>query len=205
MEKLTVVNPEYIRQLVAEVAADMVSLIGIVEPILGVENNRVLGAARQPVGRILRKTLIRNVVLCITRLYEDAYTGKTGETASIDGLLKALNGTLPDERIDELRAHRQRLLAELESAGIRYSDIYAFRTASIAHSIHRDSIGSVGELTFRHIVEFAHKTYELVLQIEQEIAVAGGVPFADLPDLIDVWERRGSEFWKPFTTSNASD
>jgi hypothetical protein len=54
---------EHIRQHVVGTAADMVSTMGLVEPLVSVPDFSSLGVEREHAGRFLRKLLTRNVVL----------------------------------------------------------------------------------------------------------------------------------------------
>jgi hypothetical protein len=93
------ITTEHIRQHVVGVAADLVSTLGLVDPLTHLDDFAQLGRDKEHAGRFLRKLLTRNVVLFITRLHEPANSGRTGETASIDALLDYARGQLSDEAI----------------------------------------------------------------------------------------------------------
>ena len=143
------ITTEHIRQHVVGVAADLVSTLGLVGPLMRLEDFAQLGRDKEHAGRFLRKLLTRNVVLFITRLHEPAGSSRTGGTASIDGLLEYARGQLSDDTILELRARRVALIADLEASGVKYKDLYAFRTALIAHSIHREMTEAAMRLRLR--------------------------------------------------------
>jgi hypothetical protein len=48
---------------------------------------------------------------------------------------------------------------------------------------------------YSSIAQFARDTYDLILDIERELALIGSTPFSDLLDLAEAWQRRGSVFW----------
>ena len=161
------------RQRVVGVAADLVSTLGLVAPLMRLEDFGQLGRDKEHAGRFLRKLLTRNVVLFITRLHEPAGSGRTEETASIDGLLEYSSGQLSDETIAELKTPRMELIADLEASGVKYKDLYAFRAALIAHSIHREMTAADNTIFYSTIADFALKTYALVLAIERELIITG--------------------------------
>lgn len=188
---------EHIRQHVVGVAGDMVSILGLVGPLVSLDDNfSALGREKEHAGQFLRRLLTRNLVLFVTRLHEPAKSGRTGETASIDALLDYARGQVPDEVIADLKQRRQDLIERLEADGVAYKDLYAFRTAAIAHSIHRASTAADNNIMYSTIADFALKTYDLVLAIEQELVATGSAKFMDMPDLVEVWKMRGSNFWK---------
>jgi hypothetical protein len=193
---MEVILLEHIRQHVVGVAGDMVSTMGLVEPLFSLADLSSLGAEKEHAGRFLRKLLTRNVVLFVTRLHEEAKRGRTGETASIDALLNYAEGQLAEATIADLKQRRRDLIRDLEAEGVAYKDLYAFRTAAIAHSIHRTSTTADNTIGYSTIADFALKTFALVLAIEQELVATGSTKFMDMPDLVEVWELRGSNFWK---------
>jgi hypothetical protein len=187
---------EHIRQHVVGVAGDMVTTLGLVEPLVSLDDFSALRREKEHAGRFLRKLLTRNLVLFVTRLHEPANSGPTGETASIDALLDYARGQLSDAVIADLKQQRQDLIKHLEVDGVAYKDLYAFRTAAIAHSIHRTSTAADNIIMYSTIAGFALKTDALVLAIEQELATTGSTKFMDMPDLVEVWKMRDSNFWK---------
>jgi hypothetical protein len=193
---------EQIRQHVVGVAGDMVTTLGLVEPLISLDDDfGALGPEKSHAGRFLRRLLTRNLVLFVTRLHEPANSGRTGEIASIDSLLDYARGQIPDPIIANLKQQRQTLIKNLEAEGVIYKDLYTFRTAAIAHSIHRASTVADNSIMYSTIASFALKTYDLVLAIEQELVVTGSAKFMDMPDLVEVWKMRGSNFWKELPAS----
>jgi hypothetical protein len=193
---MAIIFLEHIRQHVVSVAGDMVSTLGLVEPLVSLDDFSALGREKEHAGRVLRELLTWNLVLFVTRLHESANSGRTGETASIDALLDYARGQVPDDVIADLKQQRQDLIKRLEADGVAFEDLYAFRTAAIAHSIHRTSTASDNNIRYSTIADFALKTYAVVLAIEQELVATGSTKFMDMPDLVDVWKMRGSNFWK---------
>ena len=146
-------------------------------------------------SRLLRKLLSRDLILILCRLHEIADQGPTGITASINSLLNFASTDIGAERTLELKAKRKRLIADLQLLGIKFKDIRAFRTAEIAHSLHRISRETDNSLYYFSIAQFATQTYDLILEIEQELALIGLTPFSDLRHMVEAWPRRGSVFW----------
>jgi hypothetical protein len=195
MQVQSVVTIEHIRQHVIEDLADLTSLVGLLDPV--VTSPRLKEADDiAHASRLLRKILSRDVILILCRLHERAgQNGKTGITASIDALLDYAAPDIGHELAAELKRKRQKIIADLEAEGIKFRDLYEFRTAEIAHSLHRTSREADNSLFYYGISQFATATYELVLEIEQELAMIGLTPFSDLRDLVEAWERRGRTFW----------
>lgn len=186
---------ENIRQHVIEDAGDLISLLGLVDPLIGAP--RLTSADDiAHAGRLLRRVLSRYLVLVVCRLHENAGSGPTGVTASIDSLLDHAKGQIDDERGAELKQKRREIIASLEAEGINFRDLRSFRTAEIAHSLHRESNASDNSLYYSNISIFARRTYDLVLEIEQELVATGSVAFTDLPYLNEAWERRAAVIWK---------
>lgn len=192
-----VVTVEHIRQHVIEDAGDLISLMGVTDPLIA--SGRLHDADdKAHAGRLLRRLLSRNLVLVICRLHEKADNGRTGQTASIDALIDIAAVQLSDfTRAEELKAKRLAIIAETEADidGFQFSAIRDFRTAELAHSLHRVDTSSDSTVTYRAVVALGKKTYDLVLEIEQELCLCGLTPFSDLPHLAEAWERRGKALW----------
>src|SRR4051812_20141583 len=100
------VTAEHIRQHVIEDAGDLISLIGITDPLISSDRLRDADD-KAHAGRLLRRLLSRYLVLVICRLHEKAENGRTGQTASIDALLDIAAVQLSDfVKADELKAKR---------------------------------------------------------------------------------------------------
>jgi hypothetical protein len=134
------------------------------------------------------------VILIVARLHERHGRGKTGDTASIEALLEFSRGRLPDEKIQEFKSKRIDLLRALESKGIKYNDIYDLRTSKVAHSIH-PTTPLADNLYYSSILELAHDTYELVLEIDKALVASGLPEFWKLADEFHLWLDRGRAFW----------
>jgi hypothetical protein len=190
-----VITIEHIRQHVIEDVADLMSLVGLLEPVITLPRLKQADDIAHS-GRLLRKILSRDVILILCRLHESAdQKGSTGITASIDSLLDFASADIGVQRTAELKERRMRIIADLEAQGTKFKDVRTFRTAAIAHSLHRQSRESDTSLYYHSIAQFATATYNLVLEIEQELAVIGLTPFSDLRDSVEAWSRRGSTFW----------
>ena len=190
----SVVTVEHIRHHVLEDAADLISLVGLLDPVVTASRLKDADDIAHA-SRLLRKLLSRDLILILCRLHEIADQGPTGITASIDSLLNFASTDIGAERTLELKAKRKRLIADLQLLGIKFKDIRAFRTAEIAHSLHRISRETDNSLYYFSIAQFATQTYDLILEIEQELALIGLTPFSDLRDMVEAWPRRGSVFW----------
>lgn len=188
------VSVDHMRHHVMDDAADLISLLGLVDPLI---NAPRLGDADDIAhsGRLLRRLLSRNLILVLCRLHERAQNGKTGVTASIDALLDCAQGQIADDRMEELKAKRLELIAELKADGVDFEHVRTFRTAEIAHSLHRESIASDTSLFYSSIAAFGRRTFDLLVEIEEELAMAGYTPFTDTPYLVEAWERRGAAIW----------
>jgi hypothetical protein len=66
---MAIIFLEHIRQHVVSVAGDMVSTLGMVEPLVSLDDFSALGREKEHAGRFLRKLLTRNLVLFVTRLH----------------------------------------------------------------------------------------------------------------------------------------
>lgn len=190
----SIVTAEHIRHHVIEDAGDLISLVGLLDPIVTAARLKEADDVAHA-SRLIRKLLSRDLILILCRLHEIADRGPTGITASIEALLGYASGDLNEERIADLRKRRRQIISDLEANGIKFKDLRAFRTAEIAHSLHRPSRESDNTLYYSTIAEFATQTYDLILEIEQELAMAGYTPFSDLPIMTEAWLRRGSSFW----------
>jgi len=190
------VTVEHIRLHVIEDAGDLISLIGMLDPIVTTTRSQD-GDDKAHALRLLRRLLSRYLVLVVCRLHELPHNnGRTGRTASIDALLDIAGAQLPGFNCtDILKARRKEIISELEFDGVRFLDLRSFRTAEIAHSLHRNSMDGDSTLTYSAIVSFARKTYELILEIEQNMVIAGLPSFTDTPYLAEAWQRRGTSFW----------
>lgn len=189
------VTIEDIRSHVLEDAADLISTVGVVGPLISSDSLKKFGRDREQVAWFLRKLLTRNVLLIVTRLHESSISGRTGETASIDALLNYSKGSLPDGLIDEFRKRRIAIISDLEAKGTQFKSLYTFRTAEMAHSIHR-GLPRSDNIFYHTLEEFARATCALVVDIDAALVGVGLKRFDDIPDLFSVWDRRGSEFWK---------
>jgi hypothetical protein len=191
-----IVTVEHIRQHVIEDAADLISLLGLLDPIITLPRLKEADDIALA-SRLLRKILSRDLILIACRLHElPDQKGQTGITASIDSLLDFAAGDIGNEKAEELKARRKKIIDDLEAQGTKFSDLRAFRTAEIAHSLHRVSRQSDNSLYYSSIAEFAGQTYNLILEIEQVLVLYCGLTaFTDLHDLAEAWQRRGSAFW----------
>ncbi len=195
----SIVTVEHIRQHVIEDAGDLISLVGLLDPVVTATRLREADEIAHA-SRLLRKLLSRDLILILCRLHEVADHGPTGITASIDVLLDYAAEDIGTERTSELKKKRKQIISDLEASGTKFKDLRTFRNAEIAHSLHRASRESDNSLYYSTIEQFATQTYDLILEIEQELALAGYTPFSDLRDMVEAWPRRGSVFWNKALT-----
>jgi hypothetical protein len=142
----------------------------------------------------LRSVLFRSVTLTVCRLHDrPCWDGRTGVTASIEALVEIAKNKqrlMPHETSD-FHARREALKAELEISGVSYKgDLLAFRDAELAHSLHRHSPAE--PIKFLPIWDFAHNTFELVIDIEKRL-IEGDA--AKLDREFHDWRDRGERFW----------
>ena len=190
----SIVTVEHIRQHVLEDAADLISLVGLLDPVVIASRLKDADDIAHA-SRLLRKLLSRDLILILCRLHEIAERGPTGITASIDSLLNFASADIGAIGVSELKEKRKQVIADLEAQGTKFKDLRAFRTAEIAHSLHRVSRETDNSLYYSSIAQFATQTYNLILEIEQELALVGFTPFSDLRDMLEAWPRRGIVFW----------
>jgi hypothetical protein len=169
-------------------------LVGLLDPVVTATRLKDADDIAH-VSRLLRKLLSRDLILILCRLHEVTERGPTGITASIVSLLDFASADIGTKRTSELKRKREQLIADLESQGTKFKDLRAFRTAEIAHSLHRVSTETDNSLYYFSIAQFATETYHLILEIEQELALIRFTPFSDLRDMVEAWPRRGSVFW----------
>jgi hypothetical protein len=190
-----IITVEHIRQHVIEDAGDLISLLGLLDPIVTLSRLKE-GDDIAHAGRLLRKLLSRDLILIVCRLHEPAgQAGATGITASVDSLLEFAAGDIGAEKSAELKAKRKIIIADPEAQGTKFKDLRVFRTAEIAHSLHRTSRDSDNSLYYSSIAKFARQTYDLILEIEQSLVLSGSTAFTDLPYLAEAWQRRGIAIW----------
>jgi hypothetical protein len=103
-----------LRKHVLDDTIELVETIGVVRPL-------VMGNIVDPTIKFLRRVLAHHVVFVLCRLYDQANTtGRTGVTASINGLLamEKSPGSLTPDHIEELRTKSEELKNAYENAGI---------------------------------------------------------------------------------------
>lgn len=111
-EAITTVDD--IRRPVMDDAMDLISAIGIADPLVSSGRFEKFGPDRRQAAYFLRKLLTRNVILIIARLHERHGRGRNGDTASIEALLEFSRGQLADEEIEKFKSKRIDLLLALE-------------------------------------------------------------------------------------------
>lgn len=108
----SIVTVEHIRQHVIEDAADLISLVGLLDPVITATRLKDADDIAHA-SRLLRKLLSRDLILILCRLHEVADRGPTGITASIDTLLSFSSGDIGVERTSELKGKRKQLISDL--------------------------------------------------------------------------------------------
>jgi hypothetical protein len=156
---------EEIRKHVLDDAVELVRITGLVAPMVDTSLDP------DTTFFFLRSVLFRSATLTVCRLHDPpCWKGQTGATASIEALLNIAssdNRLLPSEARD-FDARREALKVKLTNDGVSYEeDLIAFPNAELAHSLHRHSPAE--PLMFRPIWNFAHDTFELVIDIEKRM------------------------------------
>lgn len=180
-----------LRRHVLDDALELIETLGIVTPL-------ATANVTAPPQLLLRRLLVRHVVLVLTRLHAKAGTGKTGITASIDGVLGSHCEASPlsPAEIDEFKKRRAALQKDMEPDGVCFADLYLFRTSELAHSLHTPAAPRAG-LSWHVIDAFSRGTYELVRDIEAAVLKGGAAPIQALPaDKYDEWEAHGRVLWR---------
>jgi hypothetical protein len=179
-----------IEKHVLDDAVELIATVGVANPLLHTTLVYELEGSNREVALFLRATLSRHAILVATRLHALKQTGPTGETASIESYLHyaEIEGVLSTTQAGVFRSKRKDIIQKLEAAGIPFSDLMIFRTAELAHSLHRSPMAN--KLASLPIWDFAHETYELVLRIEKTVSGT-----AVLEKKFQEWLDRGREFW----------
>jgi hypothetical protein len=101
-----------LRKHVFDDAFEMMETIGVVGPLV------ISGDIISPTKRFLRRVLARHVVLVLNRLYDKANAaGRTGVTASIEGLLAAMEKSpqFSEDTIKKLKTKRDELKTDMKA------------------------------------------------------------------------------------------
>lgn len=180
-----------LRNHVLDDAIELMETLGVVTPLVTSMN------VKTPAQLLLRRLLARHVILVLTRMHAMAGTGRSGVTASIDGVLEAaaIASLLSPAEIQVLKLRRTALLKDMEPDGVSFADINLFRNTELAHSLHAHSANRSG-LSWDVIHRFADGTYKLVQDIEAELVNAGAPTLRSLPtDKWDEWVEHGRALW----------
>lgn len=173
-------------------AVELMETLGIVTPLVTTVN------VKTPAQLLLRRLLTRHVILVLTRMHARAGTGRSGITASIDGVLEAAAkaSMLSVAEIEKFKTQCAALQKDMEPDGVSFADINLFRNSELAHSLHAHSANRSG-LSWYVIHAFADGTYKLVQDIEAELVRAGAPTLRALPaDKWDEWVDHGRALWK---------
>jgi hypothetical protein len=173
-------------------AVELMETLGIVTPLVTTTH------VKTPAQLLLRRLLARHVILVLTRMHAAAGTGRSGITASIDGVLEAAAkaSLLSVAVIDNFKMRRAALQEDMEPDGVSFAGINLFRNTELAHSLHAHSTNRSG-LSWYVIHAFADGTYKLVQDIEAELIKAGAATLRRLPaDKWDEWVNHGRALWK---------
>jgi hypothetical protein len=173
-------------------AIELMETLGIVTPLVTTAN------VKTPAQLLLRRLLARHVILVLTRMHATAGTGRSGITASIDGVLEAAakNSLLSATEISQFKTRRAALQKDMEPDGVSFTDINLFRNTELAHSLHPHTANRPG-LSWYVIHAFADGTYKLVQDMEAELVKSGAPALRTLPtDKWDEWVDHGRALWK---------
>jgi hypothetical protein len=181
-----------LRNHVLDDAVELMETLGIVTPLV------TTATITAPAHLLLRRLLARHVILVLTRLHAPAGTGRSGITASINGVLDAAAKTslLSTAEVDAFKTRRAALQKGMEPDGVSFADITLFRNTELAHSLHAHSASRSG-LSWYVIHAFAEGTYGLVQELEAMLIKAGAPALRPLPtDKWDEWVDHGRTLWK---------
>lgn len=186
------------RRHILDDAGELAQTTGIATPLM----NNDLDGEGQRVARFLRASLSRHTALVVLRLYDPPGDGRTGPTASITAALNAAasEGILRTCEIDEFKERMCGLKDDLEARGVRFIDLRSFRNAELAHSLHRNTSPPIPHWP---IWEFAHDTFELVLDLDNEFVRRGAPNIVNLDQAFDEWRDLGEAFWATVGVSRA--
>ena len=180
-----------IRKHVLDDAAELAHTTGVVDPLIQAD----LDTEEECVPRFLRAQLARHVILVVMRMYDRPRKGPSGETASIPVLLSfaSSEGLLTTYQAKSFSDRLPALKDEMEKRGVSFGTLKAFRNAELAHSLHSGPLGVIGNWP---VWEFAHGTYELVLEIDAALVRAGCPLIENLDREFDIWRDQGVAFWE---------
>ncbi len=187
-----VASVDQIRKRVTDDPFELMAVVGLVTPL-------VTGECQSPSAPqlLMRRVLSRHVVLVLTRLHAKPGTGRSGVTASIETLLKALakSSLLPAGKIDGFRARREQLLSAMEDDGVAEADVNLFRNVDLAHSLLAHDPPKT-DISWPAVNAFAEGTNALVRDIETEIVRSGGRSMPVLgPEECLQWVDHGRLLW----------
>jgi hypothetical protein len=181
-----------LRNHVLDDAIELMETLGVVTPLVTTAH------VKTPAQLLLRRLLARHVILVLTRMHASAGTGRSGITASIDGVLEATAKTslLSVAEINQFKTRRAALQKDMEPDGVSFADINLFRNTELAHSLHPHSANRSG-LSWYVIHAFADGTYKLVQDMEDGLIKAGAAELRTLPtDKWEEWVAHGRALWK---------
>lgn len=184
-----------LREHVLDDCRELVAIMSIAHPLLEAKLLEI-EQVRLAAIMFLRQHFIRYVGLVLTRLHAIPRPGPTGETASIPTLLDA---ALVEDRLSlsqkgEFDTKRQALIQNLETKGVKFADLETFRHAELAHSLYRPSTQTDSTLAYGQIHEFAHDTFELMIELDKA-SLAPGEPESKLPSKFHDWMDYGAALW----------
>ena len=141
----------------------------------------------------VRRQLILQVALAVTRMHDNPGDGKTGMTASIEALLDAA-GRLTVAHVSSFKAELAELRRRYQLGGGDPEELRRFRHAELAHSLQRHNEPEA-PLLLRPLWDFAHDTFELVSSMERWLDDSG-MDFMFLSNRFECWHDQGFKFWK---------
>lgn len=153
---------------------------------------------QQHVADFLKRHLERHIALIVMRLHETGKSpvGRTGVTASIETVLNSAEdqSCITPAVAADFRKQLTKLRAGF-GADDRWQSLRSFRNAELAHSLSRVSIESDSSLRIGDLLDLAHGTLELVIDIEYAL----GRDRRDFSAWHETWFNRGTAFWLPLT------
>jgi len=185
-----------LRKHVFDDALELAAATGMLAPLVEVSlTDDEMPGDINPV-LFIRRQLLLQVTLALTRMYDKPQEGRTGTTASIEALLDAAEseGRLTAQLSSSFREQRERLLRDYHRNGGNIEELRRFRHSELAHSLQRHS-DPEEPLLLLPLWDFAHETFELVSAMEQYLDQSG-VDMMFLANRFELWRDQGIAFWR---------
>lgn len=184
-------NVDDLRKHMLDDAIELMETLGMVDPLAQRAD------LPTPAHRFLRRILAQHATLIFTRLHSKAGKGRTGITASIDGVLEAAKQSplFNPAEIAIFQDRREKLLNEMPADGVSIKQLNSFRNAELAHSLH--PYQPIQPFPIYVLHTFGDQTYEVVSDIENTLIKCGASTIRTLPrDKYNEWSSYAQALWK---------